>query len=111
MAVFMTRLVQPVSAGGGAETVTISLDSGQMEAIYFDLGTNEIKISSQVPSSFQVPKNSMILIGVQAGNINVNGIAKRFGMIQVANISGFSSRANSFDIYSVTGDCSFSHSR
>ena len=111
MAVFVTRMVKPVSAGGGAETVTISLDSGQMEAIYFDLGTNEIKISSQVPSSFQVPKNSMILIGTLAGNINVNGSAKRFGMIQAANISGFSSSATLFDIYSVTGDCSFSHSR
>lgn len=111
MAVFMTRLVQPVSASSGAETVTISLESGMMEVIYFDLDTDQIKITSQVPSSFQIPKNSMILVGIQAGDISMSGSAKRFGMINIHSVSGFSSDSNSFDIYSVTGDCSFSHSR
>lgn len=63
MAVFMTRLVQPVSASGGIELVTVHLSAYRKEGTFYYTDGEQLHSISTSPSvDVQVAKNTIMAL-------------------------------------------------
>ena len=93
MAVFMTRLVQPVSESGGIELVTGVFTSGSSRNylnVYYSNGTPELQYaeSSGNTETIQVLKNTIVVLVGDASRTLSGGISKTDGVYFVTGDFG-----------------------
>ena len=94
--VFVTRLVQPVSAGG--EIVNVSFNVSSCDVYFYD-GTSPLKKTTTSSQVFQVQKNSIMVVYTPVKKtITASGSAEQMERYMDQNMKYIY-------IYFISGDC------